>query len=102
MSPLGTAGRHSPGGIVDDAALDMWVEDTVAPYRDVLSPQMLEEMRVVVRATYAGHPVARQLIEEVTDRVPQQHSGVVAEEDAPGTVASSASDPRGAKSGGRS
>ena len=64
---------------MDEVALEGWVEETVAPYRNALPPRLLDEMRVMVRATLSSHPVARQLARELAHHAPQLVSGVVAD-----------------------
>jgi len=68
--------------MTDDASLDAWVEDTVAPYRGIVPGAALDDMRVLVRAMLASHPAGAQLSGELCHRTPQASSGVIGDEPA--------------------
>ncbi len=61
------------GGSYDDR----WVDNTLAPYESLVDAYVLIDMRALLRALLASHPVGAQLSGELRHRAPEASSGVV-------------------------
>lgn len=72
----------------EDALIEAQVERALAPYRGMVAPEALAEMRDVLTDVLATHPVAVRLMARLRERATVQVSGPVGLEDAVGESAS--------------
>jgi hypothetical protein len=51
------------------------VEDALAPYRDLLPPELLSEFGETLEAVLTSHPLAAPVVERLRPRAVPSHSG---------------------------
>src|SRR5262245_32670019 len=59
--------RAPPQSASDDPVLDAEVEHAIAPYRDLLPPDMLEVLRATLAEPYTEHPAWQQILYYLTE-----------------------------------
>jgi len=71
-----------------DPVLEATVERALAPYKDLLPPEALEEFRRDLREELARHPVSARLLKQVTPRAAPDASADVERADGAAEAAS--------------
>ena len=54
----------------DDPVLDAEVEHAIAPYRGLVSPEMLDVLRDIAVRTYTEHPAGQRILRHLRQAVP--------------------------------
>lgn len=89
----------SPPTAATDSVLETEVERAVAPYRGVVSAEVLEEMKERLREALLFHPVARRLLNRVRPVPVLQQSDEIQRRD-PGKTGGRDASPKRGKAGG--
>lgn len=68
----------------DDPIVEQIIEESIAPFRDRLSPELLEDMREVLVLFLTSHPEASRAVDGLRPRVGRVSSGQVVRETSAG------------------
>jgi len=66
----------------DDPIVQQVIEASIAPYRDRVSPELLEDMRLVLVLFLTSHPEASRVVDSLRPRAAKVSSGEVVREGA--------------------